>query len=121
MLYVPTELKENLTKALRYADKINLQQNLLACLHRMGQEWNEKPYVCFLYYDLAPYSFGFGCFDLDDCEITKDMGDTVITRKHNAKCWMNGGLIYHGPLDDGKESEPFCVQLVKRDGWSINT
>lgn len=121
MLYVPVDLKDRLTEALRYAHEINLEHNLLAQLYRMGQGWSEKPYVCFLYSDFAAYSFGFSCFDLSDCEITKDMEETIITRKYGAKCWMNGGLIYHGPFKNGLESEPFSVQLTKHDGWSIHT
>jgi hypothetical protein len=121
MLYVPVDLKDRLTEALHYAYEIGLEHNLLAQLYRMGQDWSEKPYICFLYNDFAAYSFGFSCFNLSDCEITKDKELTIITSKHDAKCWMNGGLIYHGPLKNGLESEPFSMQLTKHNGWFIHT
>jgi hypothetical protein len=122
MLYVHASLKDRLDKALQFAYRLDKEHNLLANLYRMGQSWSQKPYVCFLYSDFAPHSFGFRCYDLIDCMIHEDReGDVIISPKMQAKCWMNGGLIYHGPLEDGQESEPFSVQLTKHDGWSIHT
>ena len=51
-----------------------------------------------LYYDHAPYSFGF-------CERYPD-GNTGIV----------GGLLYHGNPD-----ESFAVTMERFHGWSIHT
>lgn len=60
--------------------------------------------------DFAPYSFNF-----------------LMLKKHpetgEYKTWFNGGLIYHGPHDNGGDgSAPtFSVNLSPHDGWSIHT
>ena len=122
MLYIHESTRENLDKALKFAFKVGKEHELLSQLYRMGEGWGRnKPYVCFLYNDFAPYSFTFSCYKLEDCQITEDRGEPVILIKPGTNSWMNGGLIYHGPLEDGSHAETFSVQLTPNDGWSIHT
>lgn len=121
MLYVNSGLKDRLEKALQFAHKINKEHNLLANLYRMGEGWNRKPYVCFLYSDFAAHSFTFACYDLTDCVIWDTKENCIFENKSGAKCWLSGGLIYHGPLEDDQESETFSIQLTENNGWSIHT
>lgn len=127
MLYVDEYIKKYLEYTLKFAHNINKQDQLLALLYRLGHGYhnNGNQYVCFLYRDFAPYSFGFSCVDLKDCEITETFGEngkeSIITKKYNVKVWLQGGLIYHGPLEDGNKAETFSVQLTEHDGWSIHT
>ncbi len=38
------------------------------------------------------------------------------------KYWFNGGLIFHGPHDNGSGGAPtFCVNLQPHHGWSVHT
>jgi len=121
MLYVHDSAKEKLTKALKFAHRVDKEHELLRHLYRMGQGWNEKPYLCFLYNDFAPHSFTFSCYALEDCMIYEDSEGMSIAVKNNTNPWMNGGLIYHGPLEDGSHPETFSTQLTPHDGWSIHT
>ena len=34
---------------------------------------------------------------------------------------MNGGVIYHGPLEDGSRPETFAVTLTETNSWFIHT
>lgn len=58
-----------------------------------------------LYPDFAPYSFGFD----------------VRCRPRNAgwKSFMNGGLIYHGPAQEGESN--LTVSLTSDEGWQTHT
>lgn len=96
---------ENLlfTRALRQGRTVCKSINdktLENCLERLKQwEKNEnRPCEIELYYDHAPYSFGF-------CERYPD-GNTGIV----------GGLLYHGNPD-----ESFAVTMERFHGWSIHT
>ena len=74
--------------------------NLENCLERLKQwEKNEnRPCEIELYYDHAPYSFGF-------CERYPDRNTGIV-----------GGLLYHGNPD-----ESFAVTMERFHGWSIHT
>lgn len=62
---------------------------------------------CNLFKDFAPYSFYF---------------EVQIKRDGIWKLFMNGGLIFHGPTDNGCGGPPtYSVTLSPVDGWSIHT
>ena len=86
-------------KVVQYAKSIN-DKTLENCLERLKQwEKNEnRPCEIELYYDHAPYSFGF-------CE-----------RYPDGKGGIVGGLLYHGNPD-----ESFAVTMERFHGWSIHT
>ena len=86
--------QEHYDKVVQYAKSIN-DKTLENCLERLKQwEKNEnRPCEIELYYDHAPYSFGF-------CERYPD-GNTGIV----------GGLLYHGNPD-----ESFAVTMERFHG-----
>lgn len=90
--------QEHYDKVVQYANSIQ-DQTLQNCLERLKQ-WEKNGQGCEieLYYDSAPYSFGF-------CERYAD-GRTGIV----------GGLLYHGSPD-----RSFAVTLDRFHGWSIHT
>ena len=67
---------------------------------------------CLLFKDFAPESFEF-LMQIKQ----EDEPDSAYTN------WFNGGLIYHGPHDQGGDgSAPtFSVNLVPHNGWSVHT
>ena len=70
------------------------------CIERLKQ-WEKNSggrYEIELYYDFAPYSFGFA-------ERTPDGRNGIV-----------GGLLYHGRPD-----ESFAVMMEPFHGWSIHT
>lgn len=76
-------------------------------------EWlvgTNEQYYHHLYEDFAPMSFYW--------EMT-DSPRPALIRDHRL---MNGGLIYHGALEDGSRKENFSVRLVSDENpWSIHT
>ena len=91
--------QEHYDKVVQYVKSIN-DKTLENCLERLKQWEKNKNCPCEieLYFDHAPYSFGF-------CERYPD-GRTGIV----------GGLLYHGNPD-----ESFAVTLDRIHGWSIHT
>ena len=109
---------------MKFARYLNMEDQLLAMLYRIGNAYhnNGNQYVCFLGKDFAPYSFSWCCFNLKDCHIDGSTGE--INVNYQAKSWLNGGLIYSGPLPEGGENNDqttFSVNLEKRHGWSLHT
>lgn len=91
--------QEHYDKVMRYAEEIG-DNSLQRCLERLGQ-WEQNPNrkcEIELYYDRAPYSFGF------------------IQRYENGSEGIVGGLLYHGSPD-----ESFAVQITPCKGWQIHT
>jgi len=67
------------------------------------------------------------CFFWDDetrseCKGTLKIIDTK-NRAQKEERWFNGGLIFHGPHDNGGDggAPTFSVNLLPQDGWSIHT
>lgn len=91
--------REYYDKVVKYAESIG-DTSLKFCLDRLKTwEQNERcPCEIELYYDSAPYSFGF-------CQRYPD-GRTGIV----------GGLLYHGNPDHS-----FAVTLQPFHGWQIHT
>lgn len=91
--------QEHYEKVVQYAKSIN-DTSLENCLNRL-KEWEKNPdppCEIELYYDSAPYSFGF-------CQRYPDGRPGII-----------GGLIYHGSPD-----ESFSVTMTPTIGWQIHT
>jgi hypothetical protein len=91
--------EEHFENVRRYAESIG-DTSLQKCLERL-KSWEENPdYPCeiSLYYDHAPYSFGF----------TQHYAD--------GKTGIVGGLLYHGIPD-----RSFAVTLQPFHGWQIHT
>ena len=65
---------------------------------------------CVLYRDFAPLSFAF------TMEVRKSPEDEY-------EYWFNGGLIFHGPHDNGGDGgfPTLSVNLNPTDGWSVHT
>lgn len=91
--------QEYYDKVVQYAKSIN-DKTLENCLERLKQwEKNEnRPCEIELYYDHAPYSFGFR------------------ERYPDGNIGIVGGLLYHGNPD-----ESFAVIMERFHGWSIHT
>ena len=95
----PLELTYAGRTFLRYAESIG-DTSLRKCLERL-KSWEENPDCpseISLYYDHAPYSFGF----------TQHYADGRIG--------IVGGLLYHGIPD-----RSFAVTLQPFHGWQIHT
>ena len=91
--------QEHYDLVVQYAKRIG-DKSLDDCLERL-KAWEKNSngrYEIELYYDHAPYSFGFA-------EKTAD-----------GKYGIVGGLLYHG-----KPDQSFAVILEPFHGWSIHT
>ena len=95
----PLELTYAGRTFLRYAESIG-DTSLQKCLDRL-KSWEENPDCpseISLYYDHAPYSFGF------------------TQRYPDGRTGIVGGLLYHGIPD-----RSFAVTLQPFHGWQIHT
>ena len=95
----PLELTYAGRTFLRYAESIG-DTSLQKCLERL-KSWEENPDCpceISLYYDHAPYSFGF------------------TQRYPDGRTGIVGGLLYHGIPD-----RSFAVTLQPFHGWQIHT
>lgn len=92
--------QEHYDKVVQYAESIN-DTSLQNCLERLkGWEENKnRPCEIELYYDHAPYSFGF-----------------VQRYTETGREGIVGGLLYHGSPD-----ESFAVTMTPTKGWQIHT
>ena len=63
-----------------------------------------------LYRDSAPYSFGFTLYACGESGSI-----------HEVKRLFSGGIIYHGPLENGTYPETFSVTLSNQEGWQVHT
>ena len=123
MLFPYGDTRELLSQAMKYAYQIGKSEKLLECLHRLGHGHhnNGKEYVCILNKDFAPLSFVFSYYKLSDVSHFED-GNIVM--KRGTDPFMNGGLIYSGPLPKrgmNTDENTFSVNIDKHVGWSIHT
>ena len=91
--------EEHFENVRRYAESIG-DTSLQKCLERL-KSWEENPDCpceISLYYDHAPYSFGF------------------TQRYPDGSIGIVGGLLYHGIPD-----QSFAVTLEPFHGWQIHT
>jgi hypothetical protein len=97
-----------LDEAKAFADRVGKRDNLDDRLEYLGNYARRagRETRCTLYNDFTPHSFEF--------LLEEKKGDEWVRL-------FNGGLIYHGPLEDGSKPETFSVQLTPTDGWSVHT
>ena len=91
-------LQEHYDKVVQYANSIQTGHCRTAWNVSSNGKTNGQGCEIELYYDSAPYSFGF-------CE-----------RYADGKIGIVGGLLYHGSPD-----RSFAVTLDRFHGWSIHT
>lgn len=96
----------------KFADRTGQSVQFEQAIQRLSNFCFEGCIVV-LYSDFAKESFYFCIFEKDLPANQRNL-DTRI---------MNGGLIYHGPLEDGTHDQTFTVQLVPstENNWSIHT
>jgi hypothetical protein len=124
MLHVDDSAVERLAEARAFAKEMGLGEQLsevLSYLENYGHGGVEPPpplsehrFRVVLYKDWAPHSFGVAWY----CR--KDEGG------FEESCWMNGGLIYHGPPSPMEEDKNLRVQnlsvtLDPSLGWKVHT
>jgi len=101
-----------LDEALKFAREHN-DSSLQKCLNRLGSRETD---LLVISNDFAPYSFLFGCYDIDK------EGDRIIK---DVKCrlTLNGGIIFHGKHDGGGNgsSPTYSVCIESANGWKIHT
>jgi len=97
-----------LEKVREFANKIKMREQLEKQLKYLG-DIGVPDGRCMLYNDFAPYSFYF--------EVERLCKDGSYQR------WFNGGLIFHGPHDNGGDggAPTLSVCLNPTNGWSIHT
>ena len=94
---------EHFLDAQAFAIKVNKLESLNAVMLRVAELAHENESVI-INKDFARYSFGF-----------------VIANHVTNEVRMNGGIIFHGQLENGTYEETFSIQLSPSDGWDIHT
>lgn len=97
---------EHLQKVRDFADRTHQRAELEEQLSRLV--WNNV--YTHLYKDWAEMSFYFVMRT-----VPEDTGGRDETY------YMNGGLIYHGSLEDDRRPETFSVNLLPCNSWGIHT
>lgn len=103
---------EHLQKTREFAARTDQTAKLeerFAHLQGIAENYNAKVWLS---PDFVPYSFYFQIYPEQFEEIPADWQRYRI---------MNGGVIYHGPLEDGSQPETFAVTLTQENSWSIHT
>lgn len=100
---------EHLAKVREFADKIGLREQFESQLTRLAGTYFGRESRVRLLKDFAPYSFEF-----------------VKVVRNDSGGWdyaVNGGVIYHGPHDNGGDGSgpTFSVKLEPHTGWSTHT
>ena len=80
----------------------------LADLESLSKNREGKQDDLYIFPDFAPMSFYFEIYPAG------------AQRIQNLRYW-NGGLIYHGKLENGSKPETFSVCLTPCNSWSIHT
>jgi hypothetical protein len=94
--------EEHLAAVRAFADRTNQREALEEKLNQLL--WDNL--YTHLYSDGAPMSFYFVMRETDE---------------ETHKFFMNGGLIYHGKLEDNTRPETLSVTLTPCNSWSIHT
>jgi hypothetical protein len=102
--------EEHYQAAFDFADRTNQRDQLEERLKTLELiALNNQAFV-HLYTDFVPHSFYF--------EIYRTPAREGRNRSERV---MNGGLIYHGQLENGSSPETFSVSLTESHSWSIHT
>ena len=102
----------HLQAAREFAARTNQSEKLEIHFSNL-QAWSEQSNLkTWISVDFVPHSFYF--------QMYPDTFDTIPNdwQKHRH---MNGGIIYHGPLEDGARPQTFSVNLTPQNSWSMHT
>lgn len=124
-----------LEEARAHADKIGLRDQLekqLKYLAEYACQSDPERTRCLLYTDFAPMSFYFVMFKKKPTESSQleagaypegHQRTRLMCPDDGYERWFNGGLIFHGPHDNGGDggAPTFSVNLTPQDGWSVHT
>lgn len=97
---------QEFAKRTHQIDKLDAVLDRLLCL---AQNCKAKVWLS---PDFVPHSFYF--------QLYPDTMDAIPDDWQRYRM-MNGGVIYHGPLEDGSHPETFAVTLTQENSWSIHT
>jgi hypothetical protein len=104
---------EKLVTTWAFAKRTNQLEALKRPFENLGS-WGQGRVQVFIWSDFAPHSFYFEEYpaghSLEECR-----------NAWQSLRMMNGGIIYHGPLEDGRHAETFSVELTPSNSWSIHT
>ena len=103
---------EHLQEARDFAIRTGQAEKLESIIARLNQIAENCHARVWLSPDFVPHSFYFQMYPDTLDAIPNDW------QKHRI---MNGGVIYHGPLEDGNRPETFAVTLTQVNSWSIHT
>jgi hypothetical protein len=95
-----------------FADRTNQRAQLDEKINFLESMCDRNNWNLFLYPDFVPMSFYFQIYPAQFTEIPQDW------QQHRV---MNGGIIYHGRLEDNSQPETFAVTLTESNSWSIHT
>ena len=84
-------------------------EGVFARINQLAENCHAKVWIS---PDFVPHSFYFQMYPDTLDAIPNDC------QRHRI---MNGGVIYHGPLEDGSQPETFAVTLTQENSWSIHT
>jgi hypothetical protein len=101
---------EHMKAACEFADRTKQRDQLESCLNDLARMAENNQAYAHLFTDFVPHSFYFEIYRTPDRE----------GRNRSDRLW-NGGVIYHGPLEDGSTPETFSVSLTHQRSWSIHT
>ena len=94
-----------------FADRTGQRKELDAQLTRLESMTRNRDGLqddLYIFPDFAPMSFYFEIYRSGE------------QRDQKLRLW-NGGLIYHGKLENGSKPETFSVNLTPCNSWSIHT
>ena len=94
-----------------FADRTGQRKELDSHLTRLESMTRNRDGLqddLYIFPDFAPMSFYFEIYRSGE------------QRDQKLRLW-NGGLIYHGKLENGSKPETFSVELTPSNSWSIHT
>ena len=103
---------EHLQQARDFAKRTGQAEKLETVLARLDQIAENCHARVWISPDFVPHSFYF--------QMYPDTLDAIPNDWQKQRI-MNGGVIYHGPLEDGSQPETFAVTLTQENSWSIHT
>jgi len=103
---------EHLQSAREFASRTHQTDKLEEILNRLNSLAESCHAKAWVSPDFVPHSFYF--------QLYPDTLDAVPDDWQKQRI-MNGGVIYHGSLEDGSHPETFSVTLTQENSWSIHT
>lgn len=107
--------QDKLVETIRFAERTGQLYDLQDRLNQLGRVAGADGKI-YVSSDFANFSFYWQLYP-------KDVPMETWQKDWQKYRWMNGGLIYHGQLENGIFEETFSVNLARSDGsnWSIHT